>query len=414
MDGYGSVSSACLSLLGTGGRGLLSLRPSSTTTSPSSSASSLVFHTSFAVLRLALLWLVTSALLRNYRRARAELYRPVVDLQDYEMVELFLRRLKMWMGLTRTKEFRHKVRFEGMELPPSRSSSTSDCKSLCLPPLDGSESPPSPGSLDGTSEASWRPTSSSPCGLTEAPGMGLSLGLGPGSLGPGALAGGTTWRERAETEATLKRLLPTLDALLQQLDRVTVATEELYRTECVLERAQRKGRGPRGRKGRRGEEERGKSREGRGGKGKGDEKVSAGRRERKGGQQKVNTVVGVVGMGQPKYTGNSGANPKHTPTRISTPAPKSTPVSVPPPISTPAPKSTPVPVPPPISTPAPKPALKSTPVPVPPPISNPAMKSAPGPTPISTPAPKPTPKSTPVSAPIPDSKCTPVSTHIIT
>ncbi|CAB1344310.1 unnamed protein product [Coregonus sp. 'balchen'] len=248
MDGYGSVSSACLSLLGAGGRGLLSWRPSSTTTGPSSSASSLVFHASFAVLRLALLWLVTSALLRNYRRARAELYRPVVDLEDYEMVELFLRRLKMWMGLSRTKEFRHKVRFEGMELPPSRSSSTSDCKSLCLPPLDGSESPPSPGSLDGTSEASWRPTSSSPCSLTEAPGMGLSLGLGPGGVGPGALVGGTTWRERAETEATLRRLLPTLDALLQQLDRVTMATEELYRAECRLERAQRKRRGARGRK----------------------------------------------------------------------------------------------------------------------------------------------------------------------
>ncbi|XP_031674367.1 polycystin-1-like, partial [Oncorhynchus kisutch] len=128
----------CLALAGVA---CLSLRPSSTTTGPSSSASSLVFHVSFAVLRLALLWLVTSALLRNYRRARAELYRPVVDLQDYEMVELFLRRLKMWMGLSRTKEFRHKVRFEGMEPPPSRSSSTSDCQSLCLPPLDGSESP---------------------------------------------------------------------------------------------------------------------------------------------------------------------------------------------------------------------------------------------------------------------------------
>lgn len=197
--------------------------------------------------------------------------------------------------------------------------------------------------------------------------MGLSLGLGPGGLGPGALAGGPTWRERAETEATLKRLLPTLDALLHQLDRVTVATEDLYRTECVLERVQRKGRGPRGR---RGEKERRKSREGRGGKGKGDEKDSAGRRERKGGQKKVNTVVGVVGMGQPKDTGNSGANPKHTPTS----ALKSTPVLVPPSISTPAPKSTPVPGPTPISTPA--------------------MKSAPYPTPISTPAPKPAPKST--------------------
>lgn len=104
LDGYSSVSSACLSLLGADGRGLLSWQPSWTITGSSSSASSLVFHTSFALLRLVLLWMVVSVLLRNYRRARAELYRPAVDLQDYEMVELFLRRLKMWMGLSRAKE----------------------------------------------------------------------------------------------------------------------------------------------------------------------------------------------------------------------------------------------------------------------------------------------------------------------
>uniref|UniRef100_A0AAQ5YYB8 Polycystic kidney disease 1a n=1 Tax=Amphiprion ocellaris TaxID=80972 RepID=A0AAQ5YYB8_AMPOC len=104
LDGYGSVTSACLSLVGAGGRGLLSWRPAWTLTGPSSTVSSLVFRVSFAILRLVLLWLVTSLLLRNYRRARAELYRPAVDLQDYEMVELFLRRLKMWMGLSRTKE----------------------------------------------------------------------------------------------------------------------------------------------------------------------------------------------------------------------------------------------------------------------------------------------------------------------
>ncbi|KAL0202830.1 hypothetical protein M9458_000848, partial [Cirrhinus mrigala] len=111
--------------------------------------------------------------------------------------------------------FRHKVRFEGMELPPSRSSSTSDCKSLCLPPLDTPEAPPTPDSVDGGSEASWRPTSSSPCSLAEAPGLGLGLTLGQG------------WKERAETEATLRRILPAFDALLLQLDRVTYATEEL-------------------------------------------------------------------------------------------------------------------------------------------------------------------------------------------
>lgn len=104
MDGYDSVSSACLSLLGAGGRAMLSWRPGWTTIGPADTISSLVFRASFAILRLVFLWLVTSVLLRNYRRARAELYRPAVDLQDYEMVELFLRRLKMWMGLSRAKE----------------------------------------------------------------------------------------------------------------------------------------------------------------------------------------------------------------------------------------------------------------------------------------------------------------------
>ena len=132
-----------------------------------------------------------------------------------------------------------------MELPPSRSSSTSDCKSLCLPPLDAPESPPTPDSIDAGSEASWRPASSSPCGFTEAPGLGQGPGpgLGPGlNTSPGVLVGNISWRERAETEASLRRLLPTLDALLQQLDRVTVATEDLYHVECRLECAQSKGR----------------------------------------------------------------------------------------------------------------------------------------------------------------------------
>ncbi len=102
MEGYGTVSSTCLKLLGSNGRGLLSWRPDSG--SSPCPASCFIFYISFTLLRLVLLWLLISALLRNYRRARAELYRPAVDLQDYEMVELFLRRLKMWMGLSRAKE----------------------------------------------------------------------------------------------------------------------------------------------------------------------------------------------------------------------------------------------------------------------------------------------------------------------
>lgn len=124
-----------------------------------------------------------------------------------------------------------------MELPPSRSSSTSDCKSLCLPPLDAPEAPPTPDSIDCGSEASWHPLSSSPCSLAETSSLGLGL-----TLSLGVVAGGQAWRERAETEATLRRVLPAFDALLLQLDRVNQATEELYHTECRLEKVQRKSR----------------------------------------------------------------------------------------------------------------------------------------------------------------------------
>lgn len=104
LDGYNSVSSSCLSLLRASGPGWFSPDTRSPMTIPSGTFSSLVFHTSFSVLHLMLLCLIISVLLRNYRRARAELYCVAVDLQDYEMVELFLRRLKMWMGLSSAKE----------------------------------------------------------------------------------------------------------------------------------------------------------------------------------------------------------------------------------------------------------------------------------------------------------------------
>ncbi|XP_056892608.1 polycystin-1 isoform X3 [Takifugu flavidus] len=343
IDGYNSVTSTCLSLVGTSGRTLLSWRASWTTTGPSNTISSLVFHTTFAILRLAFLWLVISVLLRNYQRARAELYRPAVDLQDYEMVELFLRRLKMWMGLSRAKEFRHKVRFEGMELPPSRSSSTGDCKSLCLPPLDAPESPPTPDSIDAGSEASWRPASSSPCSLTEAPGVSLGLGLGLGlNLSPGVMMGNVNWRERAETEASLRRLLPTLDALLQQLDRVTVATEDLYHVECRLERAQSKRRHAGSEKGGAAQGSSGDRVE-----------TAGGWRERKRGKEKHGVGKKVEKSELPK-DGSASANLKKTPAAASSPfsKPRSAPDSHLPRTNTPTvPPTTPAPTPPPLLAP---------------------------------------------------------------
>lgn len=94
--------------------------------------------------------------------------------------------------------------------------------------------------------------------------------------------GGISWRERAETEASLRRLLPTLDALLQQLDRVTVATEDLYHIECRLERAQRKRRRSGREKGGGGGGQGGRSESGLRGKGE----DSAGWRERKSSKEK--------------------------------------------------------------------------------------------------------------------------------
>lgn len=40
----------------------------------------------------------------SFRAEQAELYRPTIEPQDYEMVEFFIKRLKLWMGLTKAKE----------------------------------------------------------------------------------------------------------------------------------------------------------------------------------------------------------------------------------------------------------------------------------------------------------------------
>ncbi len=40
----------------------------------------------------------------SLRAEQAELYRRAIEPQDYEMVEFFIKRLKLWMGLTKAKE----------------------------------------------------------------------------------------------------------------------------------------------------------------------------------------------------------------------------------------------------------------------------------------------------------------------
>lgn len=40
----------------------------------------------------------------SFRAEQTELYCPTIEPQDYEMVEFFIKRLKLWMGLTKPKE----------------------------------------------------------------------------------------------------------------------------------------------------------------------------------------------------------------------------------------------------------------------------------------------------------------------
>ncbi|XP_047694072.1 polycystin-1 isoform X1 [Prionailurus viverrinus] len=139
----------------------------------------------------------------RYHALRGELYRPAWEPQDYEMVELFLRRLRLWMGFSKVKEFRHKVRFEGMEPLPSRSSR-------------GSKSSPDAPPPSGGSDASRPSTASS---QLDTPGGGLSR------LGP-----------RGEPEPS--RLQAVFEALLTQFDRLNQATEDVYQLEQRLQSLQ--------------------------------------------------------------------------------------------------------------------------------------------------------------------------------
>ncbi|NWU96861.1 PKD1 protein, partial [Upupa epops] len=97
---FGSVSSSLLLLLARL-RGSGSPRPSP----PDPSGLYSLFCTSYLVLEAwVVLRLLAVVLVHSYRQMHCELFRPAFEPQDYEMVELFVRRLKMWMGFSKAKE----------------------------------------------------------------------------------------------------------------------------------------------------------------------------------------------------------------------------------------------------------------------------------------------------------------------
>nr|XP_031362035.1 polycystin-1 [Lonchura striata domestica] len=211
-ESFRSVGSSLLLLLALL-RGSASLRPCL----PEASGLCCLFCTSYVVLEVwIVLRLLAAVLIHSYREMHFELYRPAFEPQDYEMVELFVRRLKMWMGFSKAKEFRHKVRFEGMEPLPSRDSSDSKSFRGATP--------------SAASDSSRTSTSSSQLD-------GLSLVLSA--------------RDSLEVDADIQRLLSLFEMLLAQFDRVNQVTEDVSRIEHLLEfsrsrRARRRHRGPEG------------------------------------------------------------------------------------------------------------------------------------------------------------------------
>ncbi|GCC34843.1 hypothetical protein chiPu_0013320 [Chiloscyllium punctatum] len=159
---------------------------------------------------LCLMWiarnLFSAIINQSYRELKADMYRPAIEPQDYEMIEFFIKRFKLWIGLTKTKEFRHKVKFEGMESLPTGTSQTLRLSQLAS---ENTESPFSDCTILSGSVQSEE----------------LTLPQSPTS-------------ETYNIEAYLDRLLPTVNSLLGQFDRVNKVTDDLYQIESDLEKVQ--------------------------------------------------------------------------------------------------------------------------------------------------------------------------------
>ncbi|KAL0984070.1 hypothetical protein UPYG_G00136680 [Umbra pygmaea] len=164
-----------------------------------------------------------AVLLRTYRFVHDEMYLTSMEPQDYEMVEFFVKRLKLWMGLTKAKEFRHTVKFEGLVAPPSRSSRASRA-SILSSSISSSRSSylSSPGPRSSTTSLQ-----SDDSGVSDVAAFDI--------------------------QPYLERLLPCVEALLSRFDRINQLTTDIYGLEKRLVEVQssrvrrtRQGHGERG------------------------------------------------------------------------------------------------------------------------------------------------------------------------
>ncbi|KAM7146058.1 polycystin-1-like isoform 4-T5 [Macrochelys suwanniensis] len=146
-----------------------------------------------------------AVILHSYRTVQAEVYRPAIEPQDYEMIEFFVKRFKLWMGLSKTKEFRHKVKFEGMDSLISRSSGNSKCSRLL-----------SAGTISRCASSTIS-SSSEELALSESP-----------------------VPEPYNVQFYLDRLPSAVNNLLDQFDRVIRVMEDVCQLERGLEQAQKR------------------------------------------------------------------------------------------------------------------------------------------------------------------------------
>nr|XP_033817429.1 polycystin-1-like isoform X2 [Geotrypetes seraphini] len=153
-------------------------------------------------------WFLCAIVLHSYQGVRAEMYQPTTEPQDYEMIEFFVKRFKLWLGISKTKEFRHKVKFEGMESLLSCSSRNSKLSRL-----------PSAGTAFHSS------------GSTISSGSFRSEELAlPDSPAP----------DSYDVGVYLERLPLAVNNLLDQFDRVNRVLEDVCGLESGLEQVQKK------------------------------------------------------------------------------------------------------------------------------------------------------------------------------
>ncbi|CAM2101941.1 unnamed protein product [Caretta caretta] len=162
-----------------------------------------------------------AVILHSYRTVQAEMYHPAIEPQDYEMIEFFVKRFKLWMGLSKTKAFRHKVKFEGMDSLISRSSRNSKRSRLL-----------SAGTIFRCASST---VSSSSCRSEE-----LALSESP-------------VLEPYNVQFYLDRLPSAVNNLLDQFDRVIRVMEDVCQLERGLEQAQKRINDKKGQKSLQGE-----------------------------------------------------------------------------------------------------------------------------------------------------------------